>query len=107
MKTTKTTKTTKTKSTTAPQKTAVKPAPAKALEVVPERKPSVKTAPVKTPAAPVSSPTPPARREITTDLIAARAYIIWEKQGCPHGHDLANWLLAERQLQEEIQSFTA
>jgi hypothetical protein len=113
----KTIKTTKAKSTTTP-KTDVKPAPAKALEVAPERKRSVKTAAIQTPVAaktaavqaptaPVSPPRTTTRREITTDLIAARAYIIWEKQGRPQGHDLANWLLAERQLKEEIQSLTA
>jgi hypothetical protein len=48
-----------------------------------------------------------AKREITTDLIAQRAYIIWEQQGRPHGHDLANWFLAEDQLKREFQSFTA
>jgi hypothetical protein len=47
------------------------------------------------------------RREITTELIAQRAYILWEKQGRPHGHDMANWLLAEKQLRQEIHSFTA
>ena len=46
------------------------------------------------------------RREITGDLIATRAYIIWEQQGRPQGRDVANWLLAESQLKQE-QSFTA
>jgi hypothetical protein len=40
--------------------------------------------------------------KITNDQIAARAYIIWEKQGRPHGHDVANWLLAESQLKQEM-----
>jgi hypothetical protein len=40
--------------------------------------------------------------EITNESIAARAYIIWEKQGRPHGHDVANWLLAESQLKQEM-----
>ena len=57
------------------------------------------------PAAPPKSTAAP-RREITTDLIAVRAYILWENQGRPQGHDVANWLLAEKQLQQE-QSFTA
>lgn len=53
-------------------------------------------------------PAPAAPRgEITPDLIAARAYTIWEQQGRPHGKDVANWLLAESQLRQEIQSFTA
>jgi hypothetical protein len=65
-----------------------------------------------TPATTATASTPPAarltapRRKITSDLIAQRAYIIWEQQGCPQGHDVANWLLAERQLQQE-HSFTA
>lgn len=46
------------------------------------------------------------RRELTTDLIATRAYILWEQQGKPQGRELANWLLAESQLKQEIQSFT-
>ena len=46
------------------------------------------------------------RHEVTKDVIAKRAYIIWEQQGRPQGHDMANWLLAEKQLKQE-QSFTA
>jgi hypothetical protein len=46
-------------------------------------------------------------REITTELIAARAFVIWEQQGRPHGRDVANWLLAESQLKQEIQPVTA
>ena len=42
--------------------------------------------------------------EITNESIAARAYILWEKQGRPHGHDVANWLLAESQLKQEIMT---
>lgn len=47
------------------------------------------------------------RHEITSDIIAARAYTIWEQQGRPNGNDLAHWLLAERQLKQEIRSFGA
>ena len=56
-------------------------------------------------AAPTKTPMPP--REITTDLIAVRAYILWEKQGCPQGNELANWLQAESQLKQEIRTFSA
>ena len=49
----------------------------------------------------------PPRREITPDLIAACAYAIWEQQGRPQGQDMQNWLQAEKQLKQEIQSFTA
>lgn len=54
-----------------------------------------------------ASQTPAPQREITTELIAKRAYIIWEQQGRPQGREMANWLLAESQLKQEIQSFTA
>lgn len=101
----KTVKSTKAKSTPPVPKAA-----AKAPEAPPERKRAPK-ATAKAPAAPVTAPakTPAPRptREITTDLIAARAYILWEQQGRPHGRDVANWLLAESQLKEEIQSFSA
>jgi len=30
--------------------------------------------------------------------IAHLAYINWQKDGCPHGHDETYWLEAERQL---------
>ncbi len=29
---------------------------------------------------------------------AARAYAIWESEGCPHGRDTEHWLRAEREL---------
>jgi hypothetical protein len=62
----------------------------------------VSTAPVETPQA-----APASQREITSELIAARAYNLWEQQGRPHGRDVANWLLAESQLKQETQSFGA
>ena len=30
--------------------------------------------------------------------IAVCAYLIWEREGCPDGHDIAHWLEAEMQL---------
>ena len=30
--------------------------------------------------------------------IAVCAYLIWEREGCPEGHDIAHWLEAEMQL---------
>jgi hypothetical protein len=77
---------TKTPAAVRASKGSVKQTPARAA------KPAVATA------VSISAP----RLEITTELIAARAYILWEKQGKPHGHDLANWLLAESQLKQEI-----
>jgi hypothetical protein len=96
MKTIKTTKPKTTKSA-AKVSTATPPAATRAP------KQSLKTSPAKAGNAPSIAP----RREITSDLIAERAYILWEKQGRPPGHDVANWLLAESQLKQEIQSFTA
>lgn len=70
--------------------------------ISPARKKAVKTTMAKAPATPVAP-----RREITSELIAVRAYILWEQQGRPQGNDVQNWLLAESQLKQEIQSFTA
>jgi len=84
VKATKTATTTPTSVRTA--KDSVKETPARAA------KPAVATA--------VSIAAP--QTKITSELIAARAYILWEKQGKPHGHDVAHWLLAESQLKQEI-----
>lgn len=51
--------------------------------------------------------TTPTRDEIvrptgpTYEEIAQRAHEIWEKSGQPEGHDVAQWLQAERELREE------
>jgi Protein of unknown function (DUF2934) len=51
------------------------------------------------------SSTSQANREQTTkpapgrEEIAARAHALWEKEGCPEGHDQEHWLAAERELQ--------
>lgn len=40
-------------------------------------------------------------KEITAvshDEIARLAYLNWEKEGCPHGHDQVYWLEAEKQI---------
>jgi hypothetical protein len=95
----KTIKTVKLKAT----KTATKVPATKTPAAGRPSKPSPKAEPAKAPAKNMTGP----RREITSDLIAVRAFIIWEQQGRPQGNDVANWLLAERQLKQEIQSFTA
>ena len=80
---------------------------AKAVAVItPAREKAVKVTAAKAPAAPTTRAVAP-RREIATDLIAARAYTLWEQQGRPQGKDLQNWLQAESQLKQEVQSFTA
>ena len=98
----KTIKTTILKTTKSATKSAAKVSPARTPAASRAPKQSSK-AEAKADGVPRVAP----RREITSDLIAERAYIIWEQQGRPPGHDVANWLLAESQLKQEIQSFTA
>lgn len=86
--------------------TAAKATAAQPLNAAPARQESVKVAPVQAPTATAVTPLATARRQITSDLIAVRAYSIWEQEGRPQGHDVANWLLAEKQLRQE-QSLTA
>ena len=113
----KTDKTTKSKNGKATASSAVKVAPKKIVKTAADE-PAVRTAqPAGVPASTsirtvastvarnASTTTP--RREITTELIAARAYTLWEQQGRPQGNEVQNWLLAESQLKQEIQSFTA
>ncbi len=43
---------------------------------------------------------------LNPESIAQRAQAIWESQGRPEGHDVENWLQAERDLQlEAMKSF--
>ena len=37
---------------------------------------------------------------VTQDAIAQRAYALYQARGCEHGHDVEDWLRAERELQE-------
>ena len=91
-----------------PAKAAVKPT------VKPTVKPAAKTvlktavkAVVKAAAKTSAKKTAPARREITTELVASRAYILWDKAGRPQGRDVEYWLQAESQLKQNTQSFAA
>lgn len=45
--------------------------------------------------------------EPTRAEIELRAHQLWCQQGCPHGHDVDNWIEAERQLREEYAGVTA
>jgi len=104
----KTEKTMKTKSLTATKTPAATKA-GDSLETTQIRKRSVKVAAPEPATMQSQQPTrslSSSPQEISTDLIAQRAYIIWEQQGRPQGRDLANWLLAESQLKQE-QSFSA
>ena len=94
------------KAKTTTQTAAKTPAAQPLINAAPARQDSIKVAPVQAATATATTPVATARREISPELIAARAYNIWEQEGCPQGHDVANWLLAETQLKRE-QSFTA
>ncbi len=50
---------------------------------------------VKSPAARPAATQPP-----TNEMIAARAYEIWQQNGCPEGCEQEHWLQAERELQQ-------
>lgn len=99
----KTDKPIKAKTTT---QTAAKAPAAQPLNAAPARQDSVKVAPVQAATATATTPVATARHKISPELIAARAYNIWEQEGRPQGHEVANWLLAETQLKRE-QAFTA
>jgi hypothetical protein len=67
------------------------------------KQPKARTTPGKSKVAkPVEKP----RRQITTEKIAACAYILWEKAGRPPGRDVEYWLQAEAQLKQDSQSFS-
>lgn len=36
--------------------------------------------------------------ELTEELIRIRAYQLYEKRGCEHGHDFEDWLEAEAEV---------
>lgn len=37
------------------------------------------------------------------DLVAQKAYQLWEKNGCCHGQDMDHWLEAERLVKQELK----
>ena len=36
-----------------------------------------------------------------TDRIRTRAYMLWERDGRPDGHDLAHWVKAKEEIEAE------
>lgn len=66
--------------------------------------PSARTAPRpqaerRVESAPTPTPTARAVRAPSHDVVARRAFEIWERSGRQPGHDLENWLQAETELQ--------
>ena len=45
----------------------------------------------------------PAGATILHDMIAKRAYAIWQSHGCPRGTAVQDWLQAEAEVKREIQ----
>ena len=41
---------------------------------------------------------------ISADAIRERAYLIWEREGRPHGRDLEHWVRAEVELIAEVSN---
>lgn len=85
------------KRTTATSKASTKKASASVTAPVaqPEGTPT-KSAPASVAKA-VATPKA-AKPVVTRDMIAKRAYEIWERKGRPIGKDLENWQEAEREL---------
>jgi hypothetical protein len=42
--------------------------------------------------------------QVTHRDIALRAYLLYLARGCEHGHDVDDWLQAERELQDTLRS---
>lgn len=47
-------------------------------------------------------PAGPPGEEALRRRVADRAYDLFLKRGCEHGHDVADWLEAERQVSSEL-----
>ena len=50
---------------------------------------------------------PPRTSGVTVAAIAQRAYELFSVRGCEHGHDVEDWLQAERELNESAPSTLA
>ena len=48
----------------------------------------------------------PTRDAITRQMIAERAYKMWEDQGHPHGCDLIHWRQAEQEIMSCMETTT-
>jgi Protein of unknown function (DUF2934) len=60
------------------------------------------------PAADRSSKSLPDRSaQVTNSEIARRAYDLYLTRGCEHGHDVDDWLQAERDLRDPVSSTAA
>jgi len=53
---------------------------------------------------PTRRATPQVVMTMNHDEIARRAYLIWQRRGCPQGQDHQNWLEAEQELKTQASS---
>jgi Protein of unknown function (DUF2934) len=51
---------------------------------------------------PQISTSPNGSAHVTDREVTCRAYDLYLARGCEHGHDLDDWLQAERELSEEV-----
>lgn len=42
--------------------------------------------------------------QASNETTAARAYQLWEQEGCPHGRDLEHWLRAEAEQEARLEA---
>jgi hypothetical protein len=45
-------------------------------------------------------------KDISEEWVKVAAYYIWQKEGCPFGHDIKHWNLAKSELASMSQSRT-
>jgi len=92
----------------ASNKPAKKTPKTKIIAAKPTKKSPVKPdAKARIPATKAANPAASAPREITTEIISARAFTLWDQAGRPLGRDLEYWLAAESQLKQETQALAA
>ena len=92
----------------APAKPKATPAAAD-IQPVPATTPAISAVPRERDKGPTHTATPPQTpSDIPEELIAARAYEIWQQRGCPMGQDSAeDWHAARTQLEQERLNWAA
>ena len=45
--------------------------------------------------------------QVAREHVAKRAYELWMKRGCTHGHDLQDWIEAEKEVMAEMRAVAA
>lgn len=45
--------------------------------------------------------------DLPENAIRMRSYLIWQREGCPHGRALDHWLRAKAELEAEIRAMRA